>query len=87
MGEIDRVSVVWLAASDELLEERVRGVERFYAYASDQEMMIAKYLPRNIEYNRLMMEAIKRLGLQYLEVVSLHSPEHTANDCFAMLER
>ena len=74
MGEIDSVSVVWLAASDELLEERVRGVERFYAYASDQEMMIAKYLPRNIEYNRLMMEAIKRLGLQYLEVVSLHSP-------------
>jgi len=87
LNDLDEVSAVWLTASDELLEQRVRGAERFYAGASDQEMMIAKYLPRNIKYNRLMMDAVNRLGLQYLEVGLNTSLEETADNCFAMLEK
>jgi hypothetical protein len=65
----------------------VRGAERFYKGASDQELMIQKYLPRNIEYNHLMMNAVNRLGLQYVEIDSSKSLEEIANRCFAILDK
>lgn len=87
LDELDNVAAIWLTASEDFLEERVRSAERFYAGASDQEMMIQKYLPRNIEYNHLMMAAVGRLGLDYIEVDSTKTLEEVANSCFAALER
>jgi 2-phosphoglycerate kinase len=85
LDELDNVSAVWLTASDDFLEVRVRSTERFYTGASDQEMMIQKYLPRNIEYNRLMMEAVNRLDLEWVKVDSNKSLEDIADQCFAQL--
>ncbi len=87
LEEIDDVSAVWLVASDEFLEQRVRGAERFYAGASDQEMLIQKYLPRNIEYNRRMLDEVTRLGLEHINVDSTKSLEEVATECFAILDK
>lgn len=82
---LDNVASVWLTANEEILESRVRGAERFYAGASDAEMLIQKVLPRNIEYNRRMMEAVQRLGLNSVEVVQGASPAVIADRCLMRL--
>lgn len=83
----EQASVVafWLTADDELLEGRVRGAERFYAGASDEDMLIQKYLPRNIEYNRRMMGAVERLGLHSVVVSEGSTPEQLAEQSLALL--
>jgi len=58
LTEIDAVAVLWLTADDDLSESRVRAIERFYAGASGQAAVIQKFVPRNIEYNQLMMTAV-----------------------------
>jgi 2-phosphoglycerate kinase len=87
LGDLDNVAALWLTAGNDLLEDRVRKTGRFYAGASDQEMMIQKYLPRNIEYNHRMMEVVERRGLQYVEVTSLTPIEEIADSCFALLSK
>ena len=83
--ELDNISGVWLAASNELLESRVRGAERFYARASDEEALIHKFRPRNIEYSKRMMDAIDRLGLESVMVTTENSTERLADQCMAVL--
>jgi 2-phosphoglycerate kinase len=85
LAELDNVAAVWLTAYDELLEARVRGAERFYKGASDQEMMIQKFLPRNIDYNLRMMNPVGRLGLAVVEVTANRSTEQLAAECLQLL--
>ena len=58
LTEIEAVASLWLTADDDLSGSRVRAIERFYAGASDQAAVIQKFVPRNIEYNQLMMTAV-----------------------------
>ncbi|MDA1278468.1 MAG: hypothetical protein O3B95_00280 [Chloroflexi bacterium] len=81
--ELENVSAVWLTASDELMEARVRNARRFYAGASDEEMMISKFLPRNIEYNNRMLDTLERLGLSSIEILRADSIETVVEKCFA----
>lgn len=83
--ELDNASAVWLTAGDDLLEARVRAAERFYAGASDEEALIKKFLPRNIEYNRQMMAAVERLGLESVMVTQESTSEQLADECLALL--
>ena len=83
--ELDSVEALWLTADDNLLEARVRATERFYAGASDQEAVIQKFVPRNVEYNRLMMTAVEQLGLQSVKVGSHDSIEQITNRCAELL--
>lgn len=85
LAELDTVSALWLTADDDLLESRVRATERFYAGASDQEAVIQKFVPRNIEYNELMMSAVDRLGLPSVKVGSHDSTEQITNRCAELL--
>jgi len=50
-------------------------------------MLIQKYLPRNIEYNRRMVCEVNRLGLEQIDVDSTKSLKEVANECFAILEK
>lgn len=85
MQELGNVGAVWLTASDDLLEARVRAAERFYKGASDDAALIQKFLPRNIEYNRRMMGAVERLGLESVMVTQESTTQQLADECLAVL--
>ncbi len=83
--ELENVGSVWLTAADDLLEARVRAAGRFYAGASDEEALVKKFLPRNIEYNRRMMAAVERLGLESVVVAKESTTAQLADQCLALL--
>lgn len=87
LSEHDNVDAIWLTASDDLLSERVRATNRPYQTDSDKKLMVEKYLPRNIKYNRLMLDAVKQLGLRYIEVDVSDSVDDIASTILAMVER
>lgn len=86
VSELETVRAIWLTASSEFLEERIRSTKRFYQGASDDELLIQLYLPRNIEYNRLMLESIDEYGLEAVDVTDYDSIDDVVTRCFEILE-
>jgi len=86
LGEFESIGAVWLTASSDFLEERIRSTERFYRGASDEELLIQRYLPRNIEYNRLMLESIDEYGLESVDVIEFESVNDVVVRCLEILE-
>ena len=86
LGEFESIGAVWLTASSDFLEERVRSTERFYRGASDEELLIQRYLPRNIEYNRLMLESIDEYGIESVDVIEFESVDDVVVRCLEILE-
>jgi hypothetical protein len=63
------VASLWMVADDSLLEQRIRANEDFWRGASDEELMIRRYLERSMWHNNRTRARAEQLGLKvvYLE--------------------
>jgi 2-phosphoglycerate kinase len=74
--DIDRV---WLIASKDLLEARMRADRAFWAGARDEEEMITKFVERSLRLNQYLFEAANERSLRLLEVATAE-PLHVLAD-------
>lgn len=66
--EQDDLAALWLTASDAFLTARIE-TESGYASADAQgRVLIERFIARTLLYNARMMEAVRRLGLPYIDV-------------------
>ena len=81
----ERVAMVWLTASDDLLRQRIYHASQIEQAAAHEQRMIQKFLARTLRYNELMIEAVHRLGLASIPVESTSSLDDLCNRCLELL--
>ena len=69
------VAALWLTASDEVLESRIRKESGFDSSTEDEKLLISKFLDRTLGYNKKMTDLVKQLGLSWMEARAGTSPE------------
>ncbi|MBV9788186.1 MAG: AAA family ATPase [Chloroflexi bacterium] len=81
----DRVAMVWLTASDALLQQRIYHASRIAEAAAQEQRMIQKFVARTLRYNAAMMAAVQRLGLASIRVEATSSLEDLSHRCLELL--
>jgi 2-phosphoglycerate kinase len=61
-------AAIWLTASREFLAQRIYTESQYAAKSPPEKALIDKFLQRTWQYNNLMLEDVKRLGLASLVV-------------------
>ena len=61
-------AAIWLTASREFLAQRIYTESRYAAKSPPEKVLIDKFLQRTWQYNDLMLEDVKRLGLASLVI-------------------
>lgn len=64
----DGVAAVWLTASDELFETRIKHASGYENRDIEAKALIDKFLARTLRYNTLMMERVHHHGLRHIKV-------------------
>jgi hypothetical protein len=83
--DIDNVFEIWLTASSELLETRIKSSSKFDAVSPDEQVLIGKFMARTDRYNDLMMQAVRRLGLVSIAIEPDESIDDLMVRCMARL--
>ena len=79
------VRAVWLTASPELIEARVRRESAFDAAPAAAQAMIDKFIGRSQLYDAAMMAAVRRLGLPCVEVTEGAGVDELVGACLSVL--
>ena len=82
---LDHVGALWLTASDALLEQRIRDGSDFPRRTPREHAMIGKFIARTHCYNRMMMDAVTRLRLPWLDVERTASLENLTDEALNLL--
>jgi len=80
------ISGLFLLADAALVEARIRSSD-FSRGASDEEMMIQRYLERSLWYNAWIREQVADLGLKSVSISANKTPNEIANACLQELRR
>jgi len=67
-SQFERVSCVWLTASDDLITTRILGSSEFDQRAEREKWLITAFLERTLAFNNMIMESLDRLGQASLDV-------------------
>jgi len=78
------IAGLFLLADDCLVEERVRASD-FSVGASDEEMMIRRYLERSLWYSAHIRDQVERLGLRSIPISPEMRPREIADQCMRVL--
>jgi 2-phosphoglycerate kinase len=79
------VRAVWLTASPELIEARVRRESGFDAAPAATQAMIAKFIRRSQLYDAAVVGEVRRLGLPFVEVADGVGVDEVAAACRRVL--
>lgn len=82
----ERVAMVWLTASNDLLRQRIEHASQMEKAAAHEQRMIQKFVARTIRYNEVMMQAVHRLGLASIHVEATSSLDDLCRRCLELLE-
>jgi 2-phosphoglycerate kinase len=80
------ISGLFLLADAALIEARIRSSE-FSRGASDEEMMIQRYLERSLWYNTRIREQIADLGLKSVSISVNKTPSEIVSACLEELRK
>jgi 2-phosphoglycerate kinase len=69
-SRLDRVARVWLTASDETFTERIRASSRFDGRTEAEQKLVNAFIGRTLAFNRVVLDAVDRLGERSLNVAS-----------------
>lgn len=69
------VKALWLTASDDLFETRIKTESRFDVASPEERMLIEKFLARTLRYNSEMLQVAERLDLPVLCIDGLSTIE------------
>jgi 2-phosphoglycerate kinase len=70
---------VWLIATKEMLEARIRADQAFWSGARDEEQMIQKFVERSLRLEAYLNDAAQKRPLRMLEVTTELTPESIAD--------
>jgi hypothetical protein len=82
---LDGVGAIWLTANDGFLQERIYKASDFEHAPAREKAMIEKFLGRTHRYNERMMQAVRRLGLPWLNVEETSSLEDLTDKSLRLL--
>ncbi len=75
----DRVGAVWMTASDDFLEDRIRKESRYATVSGEGRLLIDNFIARTLAFNRWIMADVARLGLSSVSVNGRMSAEDVMN--------
>ena len=84
---LDGIGAVWLTASDSFLQERICKASGFGQASPREKAMIEKFLGRTQRYNESMIQALRDLGLPWIDVEETSSLEDLIGTCLRRLGR
>jgi len=68
------VESVWLTAAPETLRERIYAASGYSDLGSTEKALVDKFVGRTLRYEEIMMRAVRRLGLNAVDVDAAPSP-------------
>lgn len=77
------VAAVWLTASDAFLAARIEKESGYAGRDSQGRMLIESFIRRTLAYNARMMDAVRRLGLPFIDVE--HAGPSLADDAIQVV--
>lgn len=80
-------AAIWLTASRELLAQRIYTESQYTTKSPPEKALIDKFLQRTWQYNDLMLEDVKRLGLASLIVDDTSHPDELIAACRSLINR
>ena len=82
---LDHVGAVWLTASDAFRQERIYRASGYEQATAQERAMIDKFFGRTHRYNARMMQAVRRLGLPWIDVEAFSSLEQLTDNVLGLL--
>ena len=82
---LDHVGALWLTASDSFRQERIYRASGYEQATARERAMIDKFFGRTQRYNARMMQAVRRLGLPWIDVEAYSSLEHLTDTALGLL--
>ena len=79
------VASIWLTADKQLLQARMYKESRYAERDAQGRTLIDKFLTRAVNFDRVMVASVKKLGLPYLEITETMSIDTAAEQCLARL--
>ncbi|MFJ7331217.1 hypothetical protein ACIQVN_33895 [Streptomyces cyaneofuscatus] len=73
-----RTAAVWLTADDSVIRARVRAAGLYDEATAEEQTLMDQFLARTERYQKLMIEAVDRLGLQRIDAGGGQSAERLA---------
>jgi hypothetical protein len=64
------VQAVWLVASDDLIERRIKSESGYSSRDNDSQFLIEKFVKRALAFNRFIAGEVSRLNLRKIEIDS-----------------
>ncbi|MEZ4866884.1 MAG: hypothetical protein R3C14_36520 [Caldilineaceae bacterium] len=83
--ELEQVAAIWLAPSDQLLQNRIHQASRFAEASARDQAIIQKFVGRALLYNQSMRDAVKRFGLATLAVAETATVEELTTRCLELI--
>jgi 2-phosphoglycerate kinase len=83
---LENVAAIWLTASKRLFQTRIYSGSNFNEATGREKKMILKFLGRTYLYNQRMIESIKHLRLNSIDIESASSLEELSDICLQRLD-
>ncbi|WP_315789783.1 2-phosphoglycerate kinase [Fischerella sp. JS2] len=80
------VKAIWLTASDQLFQNRIKRESNFYNVGEDEKHLIQKFIDRTLFYNQRMREKIELLGFICIDVEFVSMTDELSNKCMELME-
>ncbi|MBW4642975.1 MAG: 2-phosphoglycerate kinase [Goleter apudmare HA4340-LM2] len=80
------VKAIWLTASDQLFQNRIKRESNFYNVGEDEKHLIQKFIDRTLFYNQRMREKVELLGFICIDVESVSMTDELSNKCMKLME-
>ncbi len=81
----DNIAAIWLTANRQVIARRIHQASHFRQKTRRERLMIEQFLNRALVFDEQMMEAVRRLGLHYLDVTAATSSEQLSDECLGLL--
>ncbi len=75
------VKAIWLTASNQLFQSRIKLESNFYNVCEDEKYLIQKFIDRTLFYNKYMRQEVERLGFMCIDVESVLTAHKLLNQC------
>lgn len=82
---LNEVESIWLIPDEDLLRSRVRANTDFYRGASNENLMIEKYLSRSLWHNNLIRTQCEQLNLKIVNVNSKTTRDELCDACMELI--
>lgn len=73
--DIDKIVAVWLTASEEVFQKRIRDGSLYRWKSPREQLMIDKFMERTLAYNALLVEAVNQQGFILVDVLQSNLTE------------